>query len=271
MNNESAYIAIGNQQLHYLRWGSGGKLLLAFHGYGNEAAIFSPLKSYLADQYTILSFDLPHHGNTKWAGEALLTKNDVVELATILKAKYKVDKVSLMGYSMGGRLCMSIIEAIPTHIDKVVLLAADGLTINMYYYFLTRTWLGKKVFMNLLQKPAPYFKLLDILKKRKVITESRHKFVSYFLQSEQSRNFLLRVWLGMSAHISRPAKVKAIIKKHAIPVYIFMGMYDKVMPPALGERFKAGLDSVQLFILEKGHRVFDSENAAQIAGVLLKL
>ena len=269
MNNESAYITIGSQQLHYLQWGSGSKLLLAFHGYGNDAAIFSPLKSYLASQYTILSFDLPHHGNSKWDEDVLLTKKDIVDLADKLKAKYNVSKLSLMGYSMGGRLCMSIIEAMPSVIDKVVLLAADGLAINMYYYFLTRTWLGKNIFRNLLEKPAPYFKLLNQLKKRKVIPESRHKFVSYFLQSAQSRNFLLRVWVGMSDHISRPAKIKAIIKKHAIPVYIIMGAYDKVMPPAFGERFKDGLDSVQLLILEKGHRVFDSENAAQIAGVLL--
>ena len=48
-----------------------------------------------------------------------------------------------------------------------------------------------------------------------------------------------------------------------------MGTHDKIMPPTLAEKFKTGLDTVQLYILDKGHRIFDDESAEQIAHSLL--
>src|SRR5205809_920321 len=76
----SGYISMGNEKLHYLQSGIGKRVLLAFHGYSNNASIFHPFEPHLARQYTILSFDLPHHGNSKWAENVPLTKNDLVTL-----------------------------------------------------------------------------------------------------------------------------------------------------------------------------------------------
>jgi len=145
MNEESGFISTGAEKLHYLQWGCGRRLLLAFHGYGNDARIFIPFSEYLSSEYTILSFDLPHHGASKWQEGAKLTRQEVFDLTAAVMTKYNVEKVSLLGYSMGGRVCLSIVESMPERIDKVALIAADGLTINFYYYFLTRTWFGKKL------------------------------------------------------------------------------------------------------------------------------
>lgn len=269
MNSQSGYIAAGTQQLHYLKWGSGRRLLLAFHGYGNDAGLFTPLKPYLEKEYTILSFDLPHHGKSAWAEGSLFTKNDLVNLVERLMAVHGVDKVSLAGYSMGGRMCLSIVEGLPASIDKVILIAADGLTKNFYYYFFTRTLVGKKIFRHLMSQPAPYFTIMGLLAKGGLVHPSRHKFAMHYLQSERSRNFLLNVWGGMSNIIPDTGKVKTLIKKYSIPVSIFMGRYDRIIPVSLAEKFKSGLDTVQLFTLEKGHRVFDQDNADQIAKSLL--
>ena len=121
----------------------------------------------------------------------------------------------------------------------------------------------------MLTKPALYFRLMDWLKKRNLVNASRHKFVMQSLSSEENRKFLLNVWPGLSDLIPEPAKLKVVIKQYHIPVTIFMGAHDKIMPPVLGEKFKTGLDTVQLYILDKGHRIFDDENAGQIARSLL--
>src|ERR1035437_6177764 len=132
MNNESRYISAGKEQLHYLKMGSGKRLLLAFHGYSNDAELYRPLQEYLSKDYTILSFDLPHHGKSKWAEDIQFTKKDLMTMVETLKAEYHVDKVSLLGYSMGGRVCLTILEYMPASIDKVALIATDGLTVNFY-------------------------------------------------------------------------------------------------------------------------------------------
>ena len=266
--SESRYILVGTEQLHYLKTGSGPRLLLAFHGYGNNAGIFSPLEKYLYNDFTIISFDLPHHGNTKWEAP-LLTQKDLVQIVTTLKKEYNVEKVSLIGYSLGGRICFTILELMPESIDRITLLATDGLAINFYYYFFTRTYIGKKIFRHMLTKPSPYFKFLDWLKKRNLVNKSSHKFVMQSLASESNRNFLLRVWPSLSDLIPQPGKLKTIITKYRIPITIFMGTHDKIMPPALAQKFKSGLDTVQVTILDKGHHIFDNDTAPQIAHSLL--
>ncbi len=254
--------------MHYLKAGTGKRLLLAFHGYGNDAGIFSPIEQYLSKDLTILSFDLPHHGNSKW-GNTPLTKKDLIQLVDSLKKEYGVERISLLGYSLGGRICFTILEIMPASIDKVVLLASDGLNKDAYYYFFSQTYFGKKLFRSILEKPGPYFKFLNWLQKRDLVDASRHKFVMQSLATEESRDLLSRVWPGLSDLVPAPKKLKAAITQYHIPVIIFMGAYDKIMPPALGERFRSGLDTVQLYILDKGHRIFDSDTAEQIANSLL--
>ena len=73
----------------------------------------------------------------------------------------------------------------------------------------------------------------------------------------------------MSDLTPSPSRLKNIIRKYSIRITLFMGANDKIMPPGLGEQFKAGLDTVQLHVLDRGHRIFDHENAEQIARSLL--
>ena len=265
---QSGYISVGSEQLHYLKWGNGKRLLLAFHGYGDNADIFSPLPEYLDESYTMLSFNLPYHGGSAWAGNSLLTDKDIVEMVHVLMNEYHVEKVSLIGYSLGGRVCLAIIEYLPASIEKVVLIAPDGLKVDPYYYFFTGTWPGKKIFRNMLEQPKPYFRMMNWLKKMHLVHESRYKFAMHFLQSEESRSFLLHVWPALSGVAPRPAQLKKLIKKYHLPVVIFMGAYDKIIPPSIALKFKKGLDTVQLHIVEKGHRILDHETVRQIAGSL---
>ncbi len=270
MNDGSPlYIAAGKEKLHYLKWGSGPLLLLAFHGYGNNALIFQPFREYLSAAYTMLSFDLPFHGASNWPDDTLLAKTDLTEMVQKLMARYNVDRVSLLGYSMGGRVCTTIVELLPANIRMVTLIATDGLATNRLYYFCTRTLLGKKIFSNMLKKPGRYFRIIEWLRKTNRLDPTRYKFVMQHLKSADQRQFLLRVWPSMSDLVPDPKKLKQAIKQYHIPVYIFMGTYDRIMPISLAERFKRGLDTVQLFVLEKGHRVFDDKNTRLIADTLL--
>ncbi len=270
MSGESQFISIGNEKLHYLEWGTGKKLLLAFHGYGNNAGVFDPFRPYITDVYTVISFDLPHHGKSKWSEGIPLGLNDLVSLVEAIRKKYNADKVSLLGYSMGGRVCMTIVAQKPEWVDKVVLIATDGLKINRLYYFCTRTYIGRLLFRKMVEKPGLYFRFLDWMKKTTRLDAGRHKFVTQHFQSPEHRRFLIEVWLGTKELIPDLPALKRAILKYRIPVFIFMGVYDRIMPPSLGEKFRIGLDTVEVITLEKGHRVFDETNAHLIAEHFLK-
>lgn len=268
MSQQSGFVKAGDFKLHYLKMGSGPKLLIAFHGYGNDAALFNPFEKYLHREYTIYSVDLPHHGRSE-SDNIPMEKKDIIELVNNLAVEMKVEKVSLMGYSIGGRVCITIAEMIPQQIDKMLLLASDGLAFNPFYYFLTNTYIGRKVFTDVLTRPKKYILLIDWLKNRKLIPSHRHRFASWYLQTESTRAFLLKVWPGLKKLVPNPRKTRAAISQNNIPVYIFMGAQDDVIPVKLAHSFKRNLKSVHLTVLDKGHRVMDNDTLPQISACLL--
>ena len=269
MSATSHFIRSGDQNLHYLQYGSGARLLLAFHGYGHDAASFEVLMPFLQKQYTIFCIDLPHHGQTDWATGKTLSIAALAALTRELMHKHGTGKVSLLGYSLGGRVCFSIVEQMPECIDKVTLLATDGLTINTYYYFFTNNPMGKMIFKGMLTFPGMYLPMVTTMKAFGALNDSQYKFVMHYLNNKEAREQLGQRWPALSELIPNPEKLRKVIQDHAIPVSIVMGQYDRIMPPGLAEKFKTGLETVQLHILPKGHRIFDDGNAAEIAQSLL--
>lgn len=269
MDDKTGYQPAGRGLLHYRKWGDGAKLLLAFHGYGDAADLFQPIAAYLSKEYTIYSFDLPHHGHSQWDEKMKLTSAQLAEMTLQLLHDHGTGRCTLMGYSLGGRLCLAIMEQVPGAIDRMVLIAPDGLKKDPYYYFFTRSWVGQKIFRNLLERPEPYFKLMHLLKTLRLVHLKRYKFAMHFLQTTESRALLLQVWPGMSEIVPEPETLKNTIARYRIPITIFMGATDKIIPPASGRQFIAGLDTVKLQLLERGHRIIDHETAGQIAADLL--
>jgi len=266
---QSGFVTIGNHKLHCLRMGQGSKLLLCFHGYGNTANMFAPLLQHLQNEYTIISVDLPHHGKTEWQSPHKMQVKELMSVVWMFKNEFKVEKVSLMGYSMGGRMCLKVVEMMPEAVDKVVLIAPDGLSFNSFYYFLTRTLVGKRLFRSFLVKPERYYPVIDWARRRNIVSEARYKFAMQYLQAPESRNFLLNVWPAMCLVLPQNSRVRVMVNKYKIPVHLFMGNFDKVIPPDMGKRFKKGMDTVHLHIVNKGHRVMDDDTLPQIAQCLL--
>src|SRR6218665_602262 len=98
-----------NLALHYKKEGNGSKILVAFHGYGNDCSLFDILIPYLKDDYTILSFDLPFHGQSIWPKTVAFTQQHLNILTEQILELCQVKKISLLGYSLGGRICMNIL------------------------------------------------------------------------------------------------------------------------------------------------------------------
>ncbi len=267
-NIRSGYIELKGGKLHYLQMGSGKQLLLAFHGYNNDAGLFLPFERIIGHQYTIVSVDMPYHGKSQWMrGE--LNMAMMGELFLHFKSTYEVNSVSLLGYSMGGRICLKLVEHFSRDIDKVVLMASDGLRFNFFYHFLTRTIIGKSLFKSFVEKPEKYTSLIDKLRKWQWIDESRYKFAMQYLQTPAKRQFLYNVWPAMSALVPLTSRVKANIRKQQIPVYLFMGDYDRVIPKQLAIAFCRDLPEARLQILDKGHWLMDSESVSAISKCLL--
>ncbi len=255
-----------NNEVHCLRMGEGSRLIIAFHGFGHDASVFSTFAHSLPDEYTLIAVDLPGHGKTRWL-DKLMSKKDLMAIVQGIKNNFSVERFSLLGYSLGGRICLNIAEQHPAWVDKIVLLAPDGMQKNFWYHFATRNPVGRVLFRSLLNNPEKWVKKIGALKNWKLIDESRFKFIRHHLLDTSAQKQLAYVWPLTRKLIAHPDIVRWNIKKHKIQIDVFMGKHDRIFTVIQGERFVRRLKNARLHVLECGHNLLVNENYPSIARV----
>lgn len=263
---QSGIIRYKENEVHCLRIGRGKKLLIAFHGFGNDASIFIPLGEALAKEYTTVAIDLPGHGQTRWK-DAFFEKSGLMAIVQGIRNEFGVGKFSLAGYSLGGRAALCVAELQASWIDKMVLLAPDGLEKNFWYSFATRNPAGKILFRSMMKQPEKWLRRVDILRRYKLIDESRFRFARTQLSDEKVRHRLSYVWPVTSRLIVGLPIVRFNLKKQKTELHLFMGRHDRIFPPAQGERFVRGLKNARLHVLESGHQLLTPALLPEVAAV----
>jgi len=269
MEVRKGIIRYEGQELHCLKAGNGSRLLLAFHGFHNNAAIFLPLADLLGDRYTLIALDLPGHGNTRWS-LPFFEKKDLMALVQGFRQDKHTDKISLIGYSLGGRVCLNIIEQQPDWIEEVFLLASDGLENNIWYSLATQNFWGKRIFRYMCRNPEAVLRKFEWLRKLKLVDESRYKFARTKLTDDGVRALLAYVWPVMSHLIPDRIKVKNCLNRYGIRLHLFSGKYDRIFPPDRSKRFINGLKNAHMHIIDTGHNFAGRDTMLAVGKIILE-
>ncbi|MFT3749325.1 MAG: alpha/beta hydrolase [Agriterribacter sp.] len=265
---QSSFVSFRNSNIHYTTTGTGEKILICLHGFAESAESFISLAEHLTNKYTIVMPDMPLHGKTVWK-EALAFTAD--ELAQIISAIPEVESrsFSVLGYSMGGRLALQLYQAIPHKIEKLILMAPDGIIINPWYRLATQTSAGNRLFYWAMKKPGGFFATTIALKKLSLINTGVYKYVHQHLKTSDMRKRLYNIWTTMRKMKPDIQAVKKLIITCKTPVILMYGRYDKVIRFTTGEKFMTGIEAFcTLKILDCGHRLLHEKNVAAIAAVL---
>lgn len=257
--------------INYYCYGNGPKQLVCFHGYGEEANAFDFLGKYIGDQYTIYAIDLPFHGKTEWK-EGL--KFSVADLAQIVediittgneKQETRSQKLSLLGFSLGGRMALRLYQSIQERVDQLVLLAPDGLKVNFWYWLSTQTWLGNKFFAFTMQKPGWFFGFLKLLNRIKLVNASIFKFVNFYIGNKEVRTLLYNRWTTLRKIKPDLKKIKSGVRQHSTAVRLIYGRHDRIILSSVGAKFRRGIEShCDISVIASGHQVLHEKHAADI-------
>lgn len=254
--------------IHYHRFGNGPEWLFCFHGYGEDGSTFSVLESLLGEKYTLIAFDMPFHGQTRWEEGKEFMPDQLVELMEMLVPANV--PVSLCGFSMGGRVSLQLLQQIPDRIRRVVLAAPDGLHKNPWQRFATQNRLGNRLFGYVMRQPGWFFKVIDLAGWLKLYHKSLVKFVHYYLDDAEQRKLLYQRWTAMRYFNPDPQLVKKNAEIRRIPVWLFFGLFDKVIVASHGHRFAEGAESlIHVKELTAGHQLLREKYASVIAAPLL--
>lgn len=257
--------------LEYIVFGGGAESLLCFHGFSRSANDFLLFKNAWGKKYTIYSFNFFHHGNSVYPVSRIdrntLTSNEWSEIISDFLIYNKINDFSLAGYSMGGKLSLSLFLFFKDRVKKIYLFAPDGLKENFWYRFTSRNILGNKLYRNIIHKPDFFFFVLKFIKNIGLLNDKLYRFVMHNLENKEKRILVYNVWMTMR-HI-RPNKhdVLKYLNETNTLIELYFGLYDKVIPAKLGEKFKNKCpQKIKLSIIECGHNLFNENTYRALIG-----
>lgn len=107
--------------IHYLEQGAGEKTLLLIHGNFSSSLFYSPLLERLPKNLTVITPDLRGYGDSTYYRRIHSLKEFAEDLKLFLDVK-NIDKVTVVGWSLGGGVALELAAAYPKMVEKLVLI-----------------------------------------------------------------------------------------------------------------------------------------------------
>ncbi|MCB9305763.1 MAG: alpha/beta hydrolase [Lewinellaceae bacterium] len=259
----SFYIEQRDARVHCLQFGEGDRLLIALHGFGDRARMFTVLKEALGQHYKVVAIDWPFHGQTDWKKNDF-TKQDLLEIIRGVLQDAGVERFNLMGFSFGARLAQAMLPELSPQLDKLYLLSPDGIkTKGMSMAVRTPMWV-RRLLYRILKKPGWFFSIVRFGKKIGLVPPLIHHFLTNNLNRPERFQRTFGCWLSLDSFYLRRRRIKAVLKETGLPTDVYIGKNDPMLGQQTLQRHFGGLPNVRMFLLDQGHRLVGEELAAEM-------
>jgi pimeloyl-ACP methyl ester carboxylesterase len=249
-----------HSSLSYRVFGTGQKTILAFHGFGQTKTVFENLGEVFGPGYQVVAIDLPFHGNTTWGESETINQNDLHEFTRqFLEHLDLQNSFELFGFSIGCNYALAMSYAFPSKIDRMWLIAADGIKFKPGFWFITHTLLGKWIFRGFIKLPKPAYAAIWLLNKLGIYPNKLKDFFVKSISTREKRVAIYKRWRSVSRMQVKTADVVKVLNDNHIHVNLIFGRYDKIIPLRNAIAFNKKLSSSDLLVLEQGHQLMNSE------------
>ena len=248
------HIAINSSVIHYLQTGEGEKHLVLFHGFGQTHQAFLSHAERLRSKYTLYIFDLFFHGKSFWAhGEEPLKKDEWKKFMEQFVEEHNVEKFSLAGFSMGGKFALATLEIFPEKIDKLFLIAADGVDKNIWYHLATSPVPLRMLFRSMILHPKRLEFITRAAQRLGLITKTLKKFVTSQMNTPEKRSQVYHSWVVFRPLKFDLKKIAAATRRRHIPIVVVVGRHDRIINYKRTKKLLKDFRNLHFEILETGH------------------
>ncbi len=104
-----------------------GPAILLIHGIGDNSTTWNTVQTKLAQRFTVIAPDLLGHGKSdkpRADYSVAAYANGMRDLLSVLE----IDRVTVVGHSLGGGVAMQFAYQFPQFVDRLILVAAGGVT-----------------------------------------------------------------------------------------------------------------------------------------------
>jgi len=243
--------------IDYLLYGNGPEVMLAFHGFGRQPEDFAIFAQLLKPGQQLISAHLFQHGKSHFPEERIpdnpLQKTEFAAFIIGFLKSLNIQKIHLLGYSLGGKVCMCLFEKIPERILSLNLIAPDGLKINPVYRISSQTSVGRVLYRAILHYPRPFFQAANLAHWSGIISRQVHRFVNHHMDTFAKRKQVYDTWLIYRDFNPDLPKIRELADSLKTPVLLILGRYDRIIPPEHAMRLCKNWREDSVHILDSGH------------------
>ena len=113
----------GSTALHIADSGKGEKCVVLLHGYLESMYVWDDFAPLLKDKVRVITVDIPGHGVSVVNGE-VHTMEWIADVLRDMLDAMAIERVTMVGHSMGGYIALAFCEKYPERLDGVVLLSS---------------------------------------------------------------------------------------------------------------------------------------------------
>ena len=115
-----------NREIAYVEEGKGPYTLVMVHGLGSYLPVYTKLINELQGDYRCIALDLPNYGKSG-RGDYAFSMSFFAETLDAFIKELKLEKVILVGHSMGSQVALTLALKKPAYLKGMVLLAPAGI------------------------------------------------------------------------------------------------------------------------------------------------
>ncbi len=240
-------------KLHYIRFGSGPRTLIAFHGFADRAELFLNLRDALEDRFTVIAIDLPFHGQSIWAASEFYPEEIRDAVSEILEKEGVNVEFTLMGHSMGGRIILALSPYFKDSIESYIMLSPAGFQGTLSDSKLLFPKFIRKFLKKLTSKPFFIIAIFRLGKFLGIINRGTLNFLKKQFEFPERRKRLFDCWISL---YNFPIDLKSFKKnlfEEKTKLHFFYGTQDYITPAKYAKKFITDIPNAELTMVDDGH------------------
>lgn len=288
VNDDSRFLELrSGATVHYRDQGPrGAPLAVLIHGGLGSLHNWEPWIPKLVEGYRTISLDLPAHGLTGRIPGDIYTRESMVELVRETLAELGVDRFALAGHSMGGGVALLYALEHPEQVEALILIGPEGVPGDEGYdadgVFLdpdagAPTAVPEDVELSLVDRllatvGSPWIvgeTLKYMVADDDLVTPEFAARFARILRHRGNRRAIALMFRQYVVMMHDPRDLEPRLGELRMPVLLQIGEEDRLVPPAVGEKFHAGISRSTLELYAgAGHMIMDEATEESVADAI---